>query len=93
MKQIFIGKTRLMLSITVCVLLIATVFSGNASRLDTADDDWNYWSNPPHMFSNITGNVRIGTSNSPDIQGRLPIAKLDVRGDLFAGTSNMYAPI
>lgn len=36
------------------------------------DNDWNYWTNPPHMFSNVTGNVGIGTTN--------PAAKLDVRG-------------
>ena len=89
MKQNFRRKTRLVLCITICVLLIATVFSGSASRLDTADDDWNYWSIPPHMFSNITGNVRIGTSVSSDVVGRIPFAKLDVRGTLFAGTSNI----
>lgn len=37
-----------------------------------ADDDWDYQTNPPHMFSNVTGNVGIGTSN--------PSYKLDVQG-------------
>lgn len=27
------------------------------------DDDWDYWTNPPHMFSNISGNIGIGTTN------------------------------
>ena len=34
------------------------------------DNDWDYWSNPPNMFSMKSGNVGIGTSN--------PSAKLDV---------------
>jgi len=34
------------------------------------DNDWDYWSNPPNMFSMKSGNVGIGTSN--------PSAKLDI---------------
>lgn len=34
------------------------------------DNDWDYWSNPPNMFSMKSGNVGIGTAN--------PSAKLDV---------------
>lgn len=34
------------------------------------DSDWDYWSNPPHMYVIPYGNVGIGTSN--------PSAKLDV---------------
>jgi hypothetical protein len=35
------------------------------------DDDWNYWSNPPHIYTIPNGNVGIGTSN--------PSAKLDIK--------------
>ena len=49
--------------------------------LSTHDDDWNYWTNPPNMFSNITGNVGIGISS--------PLAKLHVKNGavLFSGTT------
>jgi hypothetical protein len=33
----------------------------NSGRGD--DDDWNYWSNPPNMYANVTGNIGIGTTN------------------------------
>ncbi len=32
--------------------------------LNNPDDDWDYWTNSPNMFSNVTGNIGIGT-NSP----------------------------
>ena len=28
-----------------------------------SDDDWDYWTNAPNMFANVTGNIGIGTSN------------------------------
>jgi hypothetical protein len=33
----------------------------NSARGD--DDDWDYWTNPPNMFANVTGNIGIGTTN------------------------------
>jgi hypothetical protein len=33
----------------------------NSARGD--DDDWDYWTNSPNMFANVTGNIGIGTSN------------------------------
>lgn len=45
-----------------------------------ADDDWDYWTNPPHMFSTTTGNVGIGTTD--------PNGKLHVVGNVIVeGTS------
>jgi len=45
------------------------------------DNDWNYWTNPPHMFSNVTGNVGIGMTS--------PVAKFQVGNGavLFNGTT------
>lgn len=37
--------------------------SFNGSPLASEDDDWDYWTNSPNMFSNVTGNIGIGTSN------------------------------
>jgi hypothetical protein len=34
------------------------------------DNDWDYWSNPPHIYSIASGNVGIGTTD--------PSAKLDI---------------
>jgi len=36
--------------------------------------NWNFWDNPPHIFSRNLGNVGIGTNN--------PLAKLDVFGNI-----------
>ncbi|HVQ01637.1 MAG TPA: hypothetical protein VMT57_09010, partial [Candidatus Thermoplasmatota archaeon] len=36
--------------------------------------NWNFWDNPPNLFSRNTGNVGIGTPN--------PLAKLDVAGNI-----------
>jgi hypothetical protein len=36
--------------------------------------NWNFWLNPPHIYSMNSGNVGIGTPN--------PVAKLDVAGDI-----------
>lgn len=33
------------------------------SFLPLKDGDWDYWSNPPHMFPIPTGNIGIGTAN------------------------------
>ena len=36
--------------------------------------NWNFWDNPPNIFSRNTGNVGLGTTN--------PLAKLDVAGNI-----------
>lgn len=36
--------------------------------------NWNFWDNPPNIFTRNTGNVGIGTAN--------PLAKLDVAGNI-----------
>lgn len=48
--------------------LKTTLGTGDSFKLDSPrftdpDDDWDYQTNPPHMFSNVTGNVGIGTTN------------------------------
>ena len=48
-----------------------------------SDGDWDYTSNSPHMFSNVSGNVGIGTSN--------PQYKLDVAESLRIKDSGNYA--
>jgi hypothetical protein len=64
------------------VLLVAAVFyTGNivniagaqVKPLQMRDADWNYQSNPPHMFSIPSGNIGIGTTN--------PSTKLEIRKD------------
>jgi hypothetical protein len=35
----------------------------NIPTFSDPDDDWDYWTNPPHMFSNVSGNIGIGTSS------------------------------
>ena len=59
-------------------LLIPTI---NATKPSGGDDDWDYWTNSPHVILNTTGNVSIGA-------GINPVAKLQI-GDgaaLFNGT-------
>jgi len=50
------------------------------------DDDWDYWSNPPNMFSNISGYIGLGTSNPTNkltIVGSdtVPLLNIEQRGD------------
>ncbi len=45
------------------------------------NNDWNYWSNSPNMYSISTGNVGIGTTN--------PTEKLDVIGSVKMTGFNM----
>jgi len=52
------------------------------SPFASADDDWDYLSNSPHMFSNVSGNVGIGTTN--------PSYKLDIRGNESSPLLNVY---
>lgn len=73
------------LGIFVCIFLIAVPSLSAISHIKSEDrlftqsnqqigskpdNDWDYWSNPPHIYTITTGNVGIGTSN--------PSAKLDV---------------
>jgi len=47
------------------------------------DDDWNYWSNSPHMYNINDGNVGINTDD--------PQAQLDVNGSLrVQGSTQQY---
>jgi len=41
----------------------SAVNTANSPTFVDPDDDWDYWTNPPHMFSNNTGNIGIGTSS------------------------------
>ena len=84
MKRDIVDKKKLMLSIAVCILLVAIAFSGAVAKnppkpKDKPDMDWDYSGNPPHMFSNVTGNVGIGTTNP---EHRLDVNKGDaiIRG-------------
>ena len=59
--------------------LKTTLGTGDSFKLDSPrftdpDDDWDYQTNPPHMFSNVTGNVGIGITS--------PSEKLHVNGSL-----------
>jgi hypothetical protein len=77
MKKKFFGKIRLVFSITVSLFFMAPVFSSMVA----ADNDWNFLTNPPHMFAIPTGNIGIGVSS--------PVAKFQVgKGAvLFNGTT------
>ncbi len=63
-----------------------TNFDNLNNPLSNADDDWDYQTNAPHMFSNVTGNVGIGTE--------FPSTKLHVNGSLkvddATGASVLY---
>ena len=76
MKKNFSNKKKLVLSIAVCVLFVTVTFSGVVAKdtKDKPDWDWDYWTNPPHMFSNVSGNVGIGTIT--------PTEKLEVDGNI-----------
>ncbi|UCD13611.1 MAG: hypothetical protein JSW60_08655 [Thermoplasmatales archaeon] len=78
MKKSNNKKIRLVLTIAVCTLFVTVAFSGVVAKdpKDKPELDWDYWSNPPHMFSNVTGNVGIGTTN--------PSEKLEVDGNVKA---------
>ena len=57
-------KVRLVLGSTLFLLILIVSFSSigtaNIESYQKTDQDWNFWSNPPHMFSMPTGNVGIG---------------------------------
>ena len=36
--------------------------TANSPTFTEPDDDWDYWTNPPNMFSNVSGYMGIGTS-------------------------------
>jgi hypothetical protein len=65
MKQHMKHKMRLVFTLAVCTIFICTTMA-------SADNDWDFTTNTPHMFSLPAGNIGIGTSS--------PGAKLDVRG-------------
>lgn len=46
----------------------------------TPDDDWNYWSNPPNIYTVQSGNVGIGTNN--------PQYMLHVEGKAISGVNS-----
>ena len=57
-----------------------------------SDNDWNYWDNPPNLYTIPEGNVGIGTSN--------PLSKLEVKvnsggaasfGSLYTSASGDFA--
>lgn len=48
------------------------------------DNDWNYWTNPPHMYAIPSGNVGIGTAS--------PGAKLEISGITPSETTNPTDP-
>jgi len=75
-KTYFNGKIKQVLTIGICVLFIVVVFSSTLvkSEKKSSDQDLNWWSKRPNMFSIPFGNVGIGTMN--------PIAKLDVYGNI-----------
>ena len=62
--------------------LEGTSFNNFYLPLSDADDDWDYQTNAPHMFSNVTGNIGIGTQN--------PEYKLDIQGDESIPILNVY---
>lgn len=66
--------------------ITGTNFDNLNSPLSSADDDWDYQTNAPHMFSNVTGNVGIGTE--------FPSEKLHINGSLkvddATGASILY---
>ena len=83
MKKERNNKIRLVLGIMICALFVATALSSVATEpLDTLDPekvlvrlkdgDWNFWNNPPDMYTIPTGNVGIGTTS--------PNSKLEVNG-------------
>jgi hypothetical protein len=76
MKKKMNNKKKLVFSIAVCATFAVAAFSGVVAKdvKEKPDLDWDYWSNLPHMFSNVTGNVGIGTTT--------PTEKLDVDGNI-----------
>lgn len=51
------------------------------------DNDWNYWDNPPHMFSLPEGNVGIGTPNPTselEVNGTVAMTNLELASDSLA---------
>jgi hypothetical protein len=77
MKKRYNKVKRLVLSIMICTLFVTLVFSSTV----IADNDWNFTTNPPHMYAIPTGNIGIGTSS--------PVAKFQVKDGavLFSGSS------
>lgn len=67
---------RLVLFGIICAMFIAASFPTATATPSNGFKffNWNFWSNPPHMFNTNTGNIGIGTNN--------PLAKLDVFGNI-----------
>lgn len=64
MNYILKNKKKLMMAMLICGLLISVGFySVVAKKPKMKDTDWDFWTNPPHMFSNVTGNIGIGTND------------------------------
>jgi len=77
MKKKRTNNMGLVLSVAICVLFVATTFSGATEKFDFEeemhpstpkvvpwhDHDWDYWTNSPDMYAIPTGNIGIGTES------------------------------
>jgi|GEM_PF-5316400 len=84
MKWFKSKRGRLIVVFSIILFIICVTWQMNTRLIEAEqwlqevppnpDEDWDYWSNPPHVLSNVSGNVGIGTPT--------PGAKLDVNGEI-----------